>query len=381
MFYSIVKIYTCTLKIFEAYKGDEMIRSSTKWLSMSLFNNKSMFAFFEPLIQMVFANYNVIKYRAKVLQVQDENSGVYTLSLKVSRLWKGFKSGQFVELQVEQDGANISRFFSISSSPRLFKSHRIIELTIQKQELGRITPWLRETLVEGQYLSISSAKGEFCIQDNSKPMLFIAAGSGITPFKSMLTDLPENANIQLLYYAKESKHIFVQELVKYANSFQNINITFIKSNVSGRFGLNHLQTYCPDFNQRIIFICGPGEMIESTKNLLRENHVANENINYEYFGAKPIKNLGLKTSGMVSFNQSTIEVLSNNKSQKTLLQLAESSGLKPITGCRMGICHQCICQKEQGVVYNLLTQSYSDTGPQEVQLCVSVPVGDVSINL
>ena len=67
--------------------------------------------------------------------------------------------------------------------------------------------------------------------------------------------------------------------------------------------------------------------------------------------------------------------------KKTLLELAEEEGLTPVSGCRQGICHQCICKKKQGRVYNTKTQEYSDSGPEEIQLCLSVPVGTVELEL
>ena len=156
-------------------------------------------------------------------------------------------------------------------------------------------------------------------------------------------------------------------------------MSIINSSEKGRICQSHLQSECPDFKQRQVYICGPGSMIQACELLLLENDVTAENIKYEYFGAKPVENISVDTEGVVSFDKSCLAVETNNK--QTLLEVAESSGLKPITGCRMGICHQCICQKKQGVVYNTLTKTFSDTGNEEVQLCVSVPVGDVSINL
>jgi len=358
-----------------------MINNSVKWLSMALFNNKSLIAFFEPLIQMISKNFTVNRYRAKVMEIRQESKSVYTLRLQVSRFWKCFNAGQFIELIVEKNGTRYSRYFSISSPPELFKSHRVIELTIQKQSNGRITPWLFESTTVGQYLNISAAKGEFYIQNKTKAKLFIAAGTGITPFRSILAEFCSYVDVHLLYYARNSSHLCSHELAEINKLYKNIKVDFINSNDQGRFSLDHLQTYCPDYKKRESYICGPEEMIESIKQLLIENSVKEDCIKYEYFGVKPIKNLKIDTTGTVSFEHSSLKINSKKGSQKTLLQLAESKGLNPITGCRMGICHQCICQKRQGVVYNTLTQSFSDTGFEEVQLCVSVPVGNVSINL
>jgi len=352
-----------------------------QWLSMALVNHKKLSGFFEPLIQIFFSSYSANKYRAKVIQINDENNHIFTLNLKPSIFWKGFKAGQHVELLVEQNGVQITRIFSISSAPQLYKSKGIIQLSIQKQDQGRITGWLRSSLKSGQFVNISPAKGDFIIENFQQPLLLIAAGTGITPLRSIMNEHKNVSNIHLMYYAKSSQHIFTQELKEIENLSKHIKITLINSDTSGRICQKHLEYHCPDFADRNHFICGPPEMIQSTKQLLRDNNIEKDLINYEYFGAKPIIDVNINTEGKVSFLRSSLQVQSNNSNKQTLLELAESSDLKPTTGCRMGICHQCICEKKQGVVYNTLTKAFSDTGTEEVQLCISLPVGDVSINL
>jgi stearoyl-CoA 9-desaturase NADPH oxidoreductase len=65
----------------------------------------------------------------------------------------------------------------------------------------------------------------------------------------------------------------------------------------------------------------------------------------------------------------------------TLLEQAEAAGLTPEFGCRMGICRTCKCRKSAGAVRNLLTGEVSDEEDEDIQLCVSAPVGDVALEL
>jgi ferredoxin len=82
--------------------------------------------------------------------------------------------------------------------------------------------------------------------------------------------------------------------------------------------------------------------------------------------------------GRVTFSDRGIDV---ENDARTLLDQAESAGLTPKTGCRMGICHTCTRRKVHGVVRNLTTGSISTDDDDAVQICVSVPVGDVDIAL
>ena len=65
----------------------------------------------------------------------------------------------------------------------------------------------------------------------------------------------------------------------------------------------------------------------------------------------------------------------------SLLEQAESAGLTPDNGCRMGICHTCTRRKTAGTVRNLITGAVSTAPDEDVQICVSVPVGDVDLSL
>ncbi|MEO9224662.1 MAG: 2Fe-2S iron-sulfur cluster binding domain-containing protein, partial [Acidimicrobiales bacterium] len=65
----------------------------------------------------------------------------------------------------------------------------------------------------------------------------------------------------------------------------------------------------------------------------------------------------------------------------SILDTAESVGLTPESGCRMGICHTCTRAKESGCVRNVLTGELSSDGPEDIQICISAPVGDVVVDL
>ena len=49
--------------------------------------------------------------------------------------------------------------------------------------------------------------------------------------------------------------------------------------------------------------------------------------------------------------------------------------------CRMGICGTCTTRKRTGSVRNILTGAISSASDERVRLCVSVPIGDVALDL
>lgn len=364
-----------------------LLHTSWLWLARNLTNNTSFSAYFEPIVQLILPQWRADRFRSKVIDVRRESADMYSLVIKPNKHWQGFTAGQYIELTVEKEGAWVSRFFSISSSPEYFEKSGLIEISIRIQEHGQITPWLPQALKSGGVVNLSQANGEFCLAEVSKPILMIAGGSGITPFRSMLQQIARSGQavsqpVSLMYYARSTEHfLFRDELKKFEQQTPNLTVHFIDTSDVGFFSDAHLLTYCDDFNSRDIYICGPSPMILHARKVLQHQGVNGDQIHYEFFGPEPVSLEGSDQASSVLFQQSGKQVTAEKGETKTLLTLAEEAQLKPVTGCRIGVCHQCICEKKSGVVYNSKTKTYSDTGQEDIQLCVSVPVADVVLAL
>ncbi|MGH2855505.1 MAG: 2Fe-2S iron-sulfur cluster-binding protein [Solirubrobacteraceae bacterium] len=94
--------------------------------------------------------------------------------------------------------------------------------------------------------------------------------------------------------------------------------------------------------------------------------------------APTVSSSGDGTGGSVGFVRSGKRARNDGRS---LLEQAERAGLQPQFGCRMGICRICTTRKLSGSVRNVLSGEVSDAGDENIQLCVSVPVGDVELAL
>ncbi len=371
-------------------------QASRSWLAQALTQQQSFSAYLQPLIQLAVPTWSTDAYRAQVIEIRDEMADMYSLVLKpetgfLDRLWPSFQAGQFVELMVDKEGSRTSRCFSISSSPAYYEKTGLIELSIRIQQKGRITPWVRQNLKPGQLLNLSQPQGDFVLPENllfsQQPgkLLFIAGGSGITPFRSMLHQFNSGSHkgldVQLLYYSRDDQQVlFQQELQQLEKDYDGLTITFVDSERDGFICREHLQTYCSDYDQRTTYICGPSPMIQQARKVLTDLELAEEKIHFEYFGAAPVE-LDANQQGAILFQASEKTIFSSSDKVQTLLEQAEEEGIKPVSGCRIGVCHQCICKKKSGVVFNTRTQEYSDTGQQEIQLCISVAQGDVVLDL
>jgi len=354
---------------------------------------------------------------AEVIDIIEETQQARTLVLRPSIHWKGYTPGQYVPVEIDINGVRHRRHYSISSAPSEFKHANTIRISIKCVEGGLVSNYLHEQLSVGDLIYIGPATGDFTLnstllsrrptkisppesskkpnkRSSKKPLLFVAAGSGITPIMAMLEALAEHGKqykeqqtIHLIYFAKsKSEMIFFDRLNQLAASLPGFRFLSHFTDTQGRVTEQVLKTDCPNLAEHQWYICGPQGFMDSVRNAASTLGIAKKDIKSEAFGT-PSTTLALsdylnaKKSkpilGQVSFSASgkTIE----SKGKQTLLELAESAGLKPKYGCRSGICHECKCSKISGQVLNTLSGEIIPEAQQLIQACISVPIGDVSI--
>ena len=83
-------------------------------------------------------------------------------------------------------------------------------------------------------------------------------------------------------------------------------------------------------------------------------------------------------TGTVAFSRSGAAAANTGA---PLLEQAEALGLRPAYGCRMGICFTCTSSKTEGTVRNVVTGAESSLPDEDIQICVSQPVGDCVVEL
>lgn len=81
----------------------------------------------------------------------------------------------------------------------------------------------------------------------------------------------------------------------------------------------------------------------------------------------------------LQFARSQLAVTGDSAS--SLLQQAEAHGLRPVHGCRQGICTRCTCTLLSGTVRDLRNGQLQHEPGQPIRICVSVPQGDVVVDL
>jgi Na+-transporting NADH:ubiquinone oxidoreductase subunit F len=97
-----------------------------------------------------------------------------------------FVAGQFAQLccpKYKGSGEEVFRAYSIASDPR---ETGFIDLIIRKVPNGICTTWTFDFLKEGDAVKLNGPYGDFRMSDTEAPMVFVAGGSGMAPFVSIL---------------------------------------------------------------------------------------------------------------------------------------------------------------------------------------------------
>lgn len=322
--------------------------------------------------------------QAKVVDILTETADSRTFVLKLPRRWRGFTAGMYLPVDVSINGALVRRTYSISSPPSQYQRERTVAITVKRVQGGRVSNWLFEHLQIGQWLQVGEAAGTFTVERaSSANVLMLAAGSGITPFFSMLNASEHFAqNITLMYYCHYREDaIFAQQLTRLSAIHPQLTLVIIPTDVHGRINSTHLQRHCPDVAQRDVLMCGPEGFMSSATRLLAVEGVRHEQILRESFGFRrdPSVFNTPRYQADVSFVRSTVRIQGDGS--KTILELAEQAGLSPKYGCRGGLCHECTCTKVSGQVVDVRTGKKSHLDQEEIQVCISIPQGPVDIAL
>ncbi|ARU55345.1 flavodoxin oxidoreductase [Oleiphilus messinensis] len=365
-----------------------LLSRTTKWISQALFNTDTPAEYFDVLAESINPMWSLTETRARVLEVISETADTKTLVLQPVSNWKGFEAGQHLQLSVTINGSAVTRTFSLSSAPSLWLDQGLISITIKRVPEGRVTGWIHESLRSGDIVSLSPAQGEFTLPANTDTaLLYIAAGSGITPIMSQIRTIEagieseetDTRPVTLIYYAnKADEFIFGQELKTMDQKHDWLTVKCFATEEAGLICADHVRPYInEDFEHA--YVCGPQGFRDIAKELI-QSHKSNLPIHEEVFVVSPLPVDGeAEMEHQLTFSKSHREVTGTN--QMPLLDQAEAAGLSPKSGCRIGICHTCKCTKQSGRVRNMLTGEISDGGKEEIQLCIAVPVTDVTLAL
>jgi len=367
--------------------GVRLLQDCWRWCCRVALVQPSLLSYLEPLIRLLQPTFRAHLSHAAVVDYRQQGNFLL-LTLKPGQRWQGFVPGQHLQLMLEIAGRAVSRTFSISSSLQEYQQQGLIRLTIQQQRHGLLTPALLQYLqgaasVPSPSVHLSAASGEFVLQHQQQPILLLAAGSGITPIHAILVSMTRLTQPLLLIYSYRgaSELLFADSWTLLQQRFPLFQVQLIDTSCRERLQSAEVSAWLADKPDSQIFLCGPTAFSQHWLQQFALLQVPQSQIRQESFGFVTTASQGeAQNSYHIEVVQAT-QKLGLQSGNGSLLQDLEAAGLNPRYGCRRGICMQCLCQKNQGVVRNLLSGEISDPGSGQIQLCISQPLSAIELKL
>ena len=316
---------------------------------------------------------------ARVVALRREAADTTTLLLRTGPFRRRHVPGQFVGIGVQLDGVWNWRTYSVTSRP----SDDVLALTVTAVPGGTVSGALAHHTPAGTLLRIGPAAGEFVLPaDVPEKLLFLAAGSGITPIMGMLRELsatrPGMLDGVVVVHCDRTPDdlVFGCELRAMAAS---TGLQFIERHTAseGRLSADTLTDVVPDWSARQTWACGPGGLLDA---LIEHWDRAGDpgSLHVERF-TPPLAAADGVPGGVVRFTASRITA--DAGPGQPLMAAGEAAGALLPSGCRMGICHTCVGTLRSGAVRDLRSGDLYDTPGDAVRTCVSGAAGDVEIEL
>ncbi|HEY7052952.1 MAG TPA: ferredoxin reductase [Mycobacterium sp.] len=343
----------------------------------------------DDYLQLANPLWSARELRGRIVAVRRETSDSATLVIQPGWGFEfDYQPGQYVGIGVLVDGRWRWRSYSLTSTPvtaraegpATSRARRTITITVKAMPEGFLSAHLVGGVAPGTVVRLAAPQGNFVLPDPAPAsILFLTAGSGITPVMSMLRTLARRRQISDIVHIHcaptESDVMFAAELAELAREHPGYRPRVRTTGTQGRLDLSRLADEVPDWRARDVWACGPQGMLESAERVWAEAGIAGK-LRLERFAASRAAPRG--QGGTVTFARSGKAVTAD--AATSLMEAGESEGVQMPFGCRMGICQSCVVNLVDGHVRDLRSGVEHEPGTR-VQTCISAASGDCVLDI
>jgi ferredoxin-NADP reductase len=326
--------------------------------------------------------------RGRVVQVQPETADAATLVLRPGADWAGHVPGQYVRIGVDVDGVRQWRAYSLTHGPR---PDGCISITVKAVPHGLVSNHLVRHTEPGTLVHLEQAAGEFVLPAAGTKLLFVTAGSGITPVIGMLRNLfpvtdsgalrlPRSAelDITVVHVAPtEPDSIFLRNL-RELDEAGLVRLVARYDDVHGVLDVAELDRLVPDLHDRTTLACGPAGLLDALAAHLDERGLPLLTEQFRVATVEPGEGGTVRFSGPANAG-TTLEA----DGATPILDAAEQAGVLMPSGCRMGICFGCVLPLREGAVRDLRNGAITTAAPGDgvkIQTCINAAAGACDID-
>lgn len=322
--------------------------------------------------------------RGRIVAIHPETRDAVTVVIKPGTGWRPHVAGQYLRLGVEVDGVRQWRSYSITSRPD--RPDRCLTITVKAVPGGVVSNHLVRRATVGSVVHLEQAAGDFTLPEGHPPaMLFLTAGSGITPVMAMLRTLnptapngPAARDVVVVHSAPQAEDVIFGGELRMLARAGRIRLIEVHTRTQGHLDVARLSEQVPDVEQRHTWACGPTAMLDSL-----ESHWATTD-NGHRLQTERFRPTLIATGdgGPVTFTTTGTTV--EGDGDRSLLDTGEAAGVLMPSGCRMGICFGCVAPLRRGAVRDLRTGALTTANDGDgvvIQTCISAAAGACDIDL
>ncbi|TWC39628.1 hypothetical protein FBY03_104179 [Pseudomonas sp. SJZ079] len=340
--------------------------------------------------------------RLRVTRIEEESANIRSFYLEPGD-GAGlplFQAGQHLPIRLQLPGSSTAliRTYSLSSAP----SDAFLRISVKRE--GAVSSYLHERIAVGDLLEARAPQGNFMVAaEERRPLVLLAAGVGVTPLLAMLREVvyqgQRTRRTRRTYFVQSARTLaqlpFRDELAALSRQAgEALSVLRLLSQpeaharagedfeLAGRIDIQLLKALLP-FDDFDFYLCGPSRFTQGLYDSLRALRIADARIHAESFGPSTLRRqpdsgpallqqtMAATGSVPVLFAQSAKQARWTPESG-SLLELAESRGLKPEFSCRGGSCGTCSTRLVSGQVhYPLPPAELPPSG--EVLICCAIP--------
>jgi len=338
----------------------------------------------DDYLKLVNPLWSARELRGRIVQVNPETPDSATLVIKPG--WGfGFdhRPGQYIGIGLPVRGRWRWRSYSLTSAPRTAArpgGSRTVTITVKAMPEGFLSTHLVGGVRPGTVIRLAAPQGNFVMPDPPpEAVLFLTAGSGITPVMSMLRTMRRRDTIGDIVHLHSvptaADVMFADELAALQREKPGYRLTVRTTRSRGRLDISGIAGPVPDWRDRHTWACGPEGLLTAA-----EKHWAGAGLggrlHLERFAAARPARPG--AGGTVTFARSATTLVCD--AATSVLDAGEQAGVLMPFGCRMGICHTCVVSLVEGRVRDLRTGVDYEPGSR-VQTCVTAPSGDCVVDI
>ena len=334
----------------------------------------------DDYLELINPLWSTRELRGKIEEIRHETDDAATVLIRPGYAWPGHEPGQYLRIGVDIEGVRHWRAYSLTSAPE--REDGWISITVKAVDTGTVSSYLVRHGRTGCIVGLGGVEGDFLLPEElPDKLLFVSAGSGITPIISMLRSLErgEMGDVVVLHSARHTDDvIFGPELRELAGRHESFKLHEQLTREHGRMGPEDLDRLCPDWKERDLYISGPAEMLDAFEDFY-ERHGLLERVHMERFQPKIEGNVEPGEGGTIKFLKSGCQAESDGS--RPILVAGEEAGLNLPFGCREGICHTCVGELVSGKVRDLRNGNVSGNEGEQIRTCINAPEGPVEIKL